>query len=214
MSDIKDYPEDNPKDNGMSDIKNYPEGSPEDNRMDSSEIDRLPVADLPDRYNLARSAVYTRLDALGIKREKIGNRAYVNAEELKLLDALHEFINRGGNTAEFLESRGLPKPDQKPSEQSSELSTGQPELLNFMAALVSRLQPTVDRDPLAYFEQLEKAAQNGWHLKTSEVAELLDLSPSEIQQYGDRFFEAGFVFSKVGYRAGGEVAWKVSKPLK
>ena len=80
------------------------------------------------------------------------------------------------------------------------------------AEIASRFQPALpEPDPLAYFEVLERAAQCGWHLRTSEIAYLLDLSPSEIGLYGDRFTEAGFVFTRAGYRTRGEVAWKVSK---
>jgi hypothetical protein len=192
--------------------------------MSNGEIDRLPVSKLMERYDLVKSAVYTRLEALGIKRERIGNKAYVNAQQLQLLDELHAFIQAGGTMPEFQEMRGLSggsaevKSDQS-SGQSSGLSLGQPDIMQLVATiaaqLASKLQPPPpDPDPLAYFETLERAAQNGWLLSTSEVAYLLDLLPSEIQQYGDRFFEAGFTFTKAGYRSKGQIAWKVSKPLK
>jgi hypothetical protein len=38
------------------------------------EIDPFPVAALLDRYNLGKQAVYNRIDALGIKTFKQGNR--------------------------------------------------------------------------------------------------------------------------------------------
>lgn len=186
--------------------------------MSGGEIDRLPVNQLPDRYRLARSAVYTRIDALGIRPEKIGNRSYVNAEQLRLLDELHQFIQSGGTTAEFLESRGMRK-----AEESSELSSGLSAIPNdifrlvttITAEVVSRIQPPApEPNPLAYFEALEQAAQNGWLLRTSEIADLLDLPPSDIRAYGDRFSEAGFTFTNAGYRTRGEIAWRVSKALK
>lgn len=186
--------------------------------MNEGEIDRLQVNQLSDRYNLARSAVYTRLDALGIKPEKIGNKAYVSAEQLLLLDELHAFIQTGRSTAEFLEMKGIQRAEASPSGQSSGLSTVQPEMMQFIAAIAaemaSRFQPPApEPNPLAYFELLEQACRNGWLLRTSELAELLDLPPSEVGSY-DSFSEAGFVFTRAGYRAGGEVAWKVSKPVK
>ncbi|HEY9662731.1 MAG TPA: hypothetical protein V6C65_30125 [Allocoleopsis sp.] len=191
--------------------------------MGNGEIDRLPVNQLTERYGLVRSAVYTRLDALRIKPEKIGNKSYVNAEQIRLMDDLHEFIQRGGTTAEFLEQRGLPKAESRSDSQSSDLSSGlstiQPDIIKLVTAIAAefaaRLQPPPqDPDILAYFEALERAAQNGWLLRTSEVAKLLDLSPSEIKLYGDVFSEAGFTFTKAGYRTKGELAWRVSKQLK
>lgn len=186
--------------------------------MSHGEIDRLPINQLIARYNLVRSAVYSRMESLGIKPERIGNKAYVNAEQIRLLDDLHAFINAGGTTAEFQESRGIRK-ESMSSEQSTGLSTVQPDFARLVAALVAeiaaRFQPqTPEPDPFAYFEVLERACQNGWLLSTSEIADLLDLLPSEIRQYGDRFSEAGFIFTKAGYRSGGEVAWRVSKPVK
>lgn len=185
--------------------------------MGNGDISRLPVGQLSDRYNLVRSAVYNRMDALGIKPERVGNKSFVNAEQIRLLDDLHQFIQAGGNTAEFIEMRGIRKEPDKPPEMSSGLSTAQPDIVRLVAMIASeiaaRFQPPLpDPDPLAYFETLERAARNGWLLRTSEVAYLLDMPPSAIREYGDRFSEAGFIFTKAGYRAPGEVAWRVSKP--
>lgn len=201
------------------DRDDYPEDSSEDGEVSSGEVDRFPVSQLMGRYSLVKSAVYNRLNELEIKPEKIGNRAYVNAEQVKLLDELHHFIQRGGNTAEFLEMRGLRRPTANPNQPSSELSLGQPGLVQMVSSLAAelaiRLQPPApEPNPLEYFERLERAAQGGWLLSTSEVAALLKLPVSELQLYGDRFSEAGFTFTRAGYRAGGEVAWRVSKPLK
>jgi hypothetical protein len=41
------------------------------------EIDRVPVSQLPSRYGIARSALYTRLKDLKIEPEKQGKKAFV-----------------------------------------------------------------------------------------------------------------------------------------
>jgi hypothetical protein len=184
--------------------------------MSRGEIDRLPVNQLSERYDLVRSAVYTRLDALGIKPERIGNKAYVTAEQLEQLDDLHRHIQSGGTTAEFLEMRGYQRASSEGPGLSSGLSAVQPDIVKLVTAIAAEIAarfqpPAPDPDPLAYFEALERAVRNGWLLSTSEVAFLLDLSPSEIRSYGDRFTEAGFVFTRAGFRSKGEVAWRVSK---
>jgi hypothetical protein len=198
----------------------------------SSEIDRIPVAQLMSHYALARSAVYTRLNALGIEPEKIGGKAYLNGPQLELMDQLHAFIKQGGNTAEFLEMKGLPPMGADRSDRSdradrrstaaADLSSGQSSglaatgmgplvtaLAAAIAAAMSKNQPPTD--PFAYYKLLEQAARTNWLLKTSEVAKLLDLSSAEVLAFGDRFTDAGFVFTHAGYRANGEVAWTVSK---
>lgn len=74
--------------------------------MTETTVDRLSVAQLPDRYHLSRSVLYERLADLQIKPDKVGNKAYVNAQQLQCLDALHQHIQQGGTTAEFLEAIG------------------------------------------------------------------------------------------------------------
>ncbi|MBE9063306.1 hypothetical protein [cf. Phormidesmis sp. LEGE 11477] len=195
--------------------------------MSSGNIDRIPVNQLSDRYQLARSAVYKRMSDLGIEREKIGNRAYVSQAQVKLLDELHSFIKVGGNVAEFIERKGLNRGGSsadsaskqssgRSSGKSSNLALNQSDMVKLISAIAAemstKLQPALStRDPLAYYESLEKAARGGWKLRTSELADLLKLDPKEIDSYGQTFYEAGFVFNRAGYRSGGEGAWLVSK---
>jgi len=193
--------------------------------MSGGNIDRIPVNQLSDRYKLARSAVYKRMADLGIEREKIGNRAYVSAAQVELLDELHSFIGVGGNVAEFIARKGLDKPSKQASNDASGQSSGrssglaldQSDMVKLISAIAAEmannLQPALAPpiDPLAYYESLEKAANNKWKLRTSELASLLKLSAKEIDSYGQTFYEAGFVFNRAGYRSGGETAWLVTK---
>jgi hypothetical protein len=194
--------------------------------MSDGNVDRIPVNQLSDRYKLVRSAVYKRMADLGIEREKIGNRAYVSDEQVALLDELHSFIQVGGNVAEFITRKGL---DVSPAQSNGDLSLSaesagglalsQADMLKLVSAIAaemsaqlsSQLSNLLPADPLAYYEALERAASKGWKLRTSEVASLLKLDPAEINRYGQTFYEAGFVFNRAGYRAGGEAAWIVSK---
>ena len=57
-------------------------------------VDELPVQSLPDRYGVARSQVFNRIKALGIKTIKRKNKAYVNADHLALLDQLHKLLKQ------------------------------------------------------------------------------------------------------------------------
>ena len=78
-----------------------------DNVVDFSPVGWVPVSQLPERYKIVKSVIYTRMKAVGVKPERISVRAYVTDEQLALLDALHEFIQGGGTTAEFIFFRGL-----------------------------------------------------------------------------------------------------------
>jgi hypothetical protein len=194
--------------------------------MTRGEIDKFPVGQLPSRYNLARSAVYKRMEQLGIAPQKIGQRSYINAAQLQLMDELHHFIGRGGSAAEFIEARGLnlnngrqnPGNGKTDPSSGSDLANIPPEMGNFISGLVSeifaRLGGFPEQDRFAYLERLEAAAQNGWLLSSSEIADLFDASPGEIEGIGDSFAEAGFIFKRSGRRRNGETAWKVTKRLR
>ncbi len=191
--------------------------------MNTGEIDRFPVGQLQDRYSLARSAVYKRMQDLGIAPKKVGQRSYIDAQELTLMDELHMFINQGGSAPEFIEARGL---RQRQGNQGngngqagggSALATNPGDFGGLISAIVSEVVGRIgfnQPDPLKYFETLENAATKGWLFSTSELAGLMDMSPREIEGYGDRFAEAGFVFSRSGRRKNGEIAWRVTKRLK
>ncbi|MGF1499371.1 MAG: hypothetical protein ACFB8W_21485 [Elainellaceae cyanobacterium] len=191
--------------------------------MNNDGLDRIPVSQMPDRYGIARSAFYTRMKALGIEPKKVGNKAFLEGPTIQLMDELDRYLKAGGTTAEFLEMRGIqpsaPTPEETSTDESIGLSLPPGNIIQIAAAIAaemaSRFQPpSPEPDPFAYFETLERAVRGGWLLKTSEVAYLLDLPVAEIRQYGDRFSEAGFVFTQAGYRSGGEVAWRVSKVVQ
>ena len=182
------------------------------------EIDRIPVSQLPSRYGIARSALYNRLKDLQIKPLKEERKAYVNAEQLKRLDELHEHISKGGVTSDFLkqkEQRGTPVSSTEESSALVQDSPGQlfslqsGALVAVVEAIVKRLKPS---SPLFYLRELEEAYEKGWLLSTSEVADLLRLSPKTIASYGNSFEDAGFVFTRCGRRKGGEIAWMIGKP--
>ncbi|MEB3314274.1 MAG: hypothetical protein VKL98_09025 [Cyanobacteriota bacterium] len=65
----------------------------------------FPVSQLSGRYCLARSAVYTRMQQLGITSRRIGRRAFITGRDLALMDELQGFIQAGGTAPEFLHRR-------------------------------------------------------------------------------------------------------------
>jgi hypothetical protein len=187
------------------------------------EIDLIPVSQLPSRYGIARSALYTRLKDLKIEPEKQGKKAFVNAFQLQQLDALHSHIQKGGTTGEFLKqqlSPGQLATQDSPGQSSAVVqdSPGQittsttAALVTVVEAIVKRLMPAPSR--LSYLRELEEAYSQGWLLSTSELADLLGLTPGTITDYGEEFSDAGFTFTRAGKRKGGEIAWRVGKPKR
>lgn len=175
--------------------------------MNSGEIDRFPVSQLQARYgDLARSAVYKRLDDLGIKPQRVGKRSYISQQQLALLDEVHAFINQGNSMAEFLEMRGLGKKPSSPNGQ--ELAASNRDIMGLFAAVAAQISPS---NPLDYLEQLEQACQQRWVLSSSEVAALLKISPQQLEDYPQGFTEAGFIFKPAGRRFNGEPGWRLEK---
>jgi hypothetical protein len=85
-------------------------------------------------------------------------------------------------------------------------------LVTVVEAIVRRLMPAPSR--LSYLRELEEACTQGWLLSTSELADLLGLTPGTITDYGEEFSDAGFTFTRAGKRKGGEIAWRISKPKR
>ena len=181
------------------------------------EIDRIPLTQLPSRYGIPRSVLYTYLKDLQIEPSKEGRKAYVSAEQLQLLDDLHEHIQRGGTTGEFLKQRkgtGQSRTDESGAlvqDSPGQILSMQPgALVAVVEAIVKRLMPNTG-SRLSYLRELEEACFKGWLLSTSEIADLLGLSPKTVASYGQEFEDAGFVFTRAGTRKRGEIAWAIDK---
>jgi hypothetical protein len=186
--------------------------------MVDAHIDELPLTALPDRYGVARSQVYNRIAALGIQTEKRGNRGFVNAQQIALLDRMADLIN-GGETLEKAAAIILQDSPVRPSPRTSQ--NGQngvsslamapaaappadpSALLQLLGAMAA---PPPPPSPLARFEQLQAIADNDWRPSSSELADILGLNTLSGQQF-ERY---GFRFTRAG-KNGPQSAWKVEK---
>ena len=188
--------------------------------MNNAQIDGFPVAQLPGRYGVARSVVYSRLSALKIEPSKRKNKAYITNDQLQLLDELNEHLKRKGATvAEFQARVGLGDQTSQTepirlSDSTQDRQTGQLTTKDSLAALgflaetiATRITPPAQR--LNHLRELEEACKNRWLLSTSDLSALLKLSPRTInrQQSFERY---GFIFNRAG-RNGTEIAWSVNK---
>jgi hypothetical protein len=181
------------------------------------EIDPFPVAALQDRYNLGKQAVYNRIDALSIQTFKQGNKSYITADDVELLDQLHDHISTGGKMDDFksprteLVTRPLDRLDKSTSPLDRlDTPTGQIDTLGEVAALVEaiarHLRPT---EPLQHLKALEEAAAAGWLLSSAEVEGLIGCKP-RMKSGESQFTRGSFGFVRSG-KIGNQSAWKVVK---
>lgn len=191
--------------------------------LEKVEVDELPLSSLMDRYEVARSQVFNRIKALGIKTIKRKQKAYVNADQLSLLDQLHKLLQQdytldsavtlilGERARQFHETAGqnlIHTPG--PTLEQFQATAGQLEMIQALAIALSHQQPAAvplpPPNPLSRFEQLQAIAENDWRLSTSELAAILGLSSlsgAQFERYGFRFTRAG--------KNGAQSAWRVEK---
>jgi len=168
---------------------------------------KFPVKDLQNRYNLGRTALYTRFAAALITPEKDGIRSYISGEELEELDRLDSHIKTGGKLEDF-----QPANNQSLVVSQESAVNGTPtadnfnETLQLIEAIARHFQQ--QREPLQHYAALERAIASGWLLSTSEVRSLIGTKP-----HGDRFQHGSFVFVKSG-KIGNQAAWRVAKVLE
>lgn len=168
-------------------------------------VDRISTADLMRRYNLkSRTGLANRLNALGIEAYKEGKSFFVPVEAINQLDALAESLKRNGAK--------LDECAKAITEQMNNGTTTTPTLKTLPNAIaqplvIQLLQPS---DRLDYLRSLTEASDNGWHLPTSLLLELMEMRSLPRLQDGIFFIKRGFVFTKMP-RNGRESEWRVTK---
>ena len=189
----------------------------------NTRLDSFAVADLPERYGVARSNIYKRLEGLSIKPEKIGGKSIINADQLALMDSLDQHLKADGTIASFNSPVGqseksyetgrdngngsLSKP--RSSEQlvtASQLLAVLERISEVIATPPPQLPPASSPHPLENIRRIQEAHDRQWKLSTSQLALLLgvrSLSGSEVHRFG-------FVFKRAG-KNGAESAWSISK---
>lgn len=144
----------------------------------------FPVSELTERYGVGRSQLYTRINALKAQNPelapfKFGVKSYVNQATLYYLDEMHRLITEEKYITE---------------EAAAEVTAATPSLSEggdrpIDSASIAAIKQTLQTEPLARYELLDRVVANGWQLPTVELAALL-----ELDELGDEAFE------RYGYR--------------
>lgn len=184
--------------------------------MSEAEIVDYPVASLPDRYGKARSAIYTQMDKLKIVPIKQGNKAFISSSQLTHLDELNHFLNEDSsrNIDDFIRQTQAETSIEQRSHNRGQLirqQTGQSfahvnQLTELNYTFSGHITVLRER-----FEFLERCAERGWLLPTSDLASLTGLAPSTLIKQSE-FQRWGFTFVKRPVKSGQEVTWLVKAP--
>ena len=191
----------------------------------------FPVKDLQDRYQIGMQAEINRRSHLGITTIKVDGSSYITQKDLELLDALDNFLKTPGAKMADFNKGDLVKSDSLTMDaqleiipNSNELLTQEyipglmestPETLKILiretvqstvSALVEVINPS---NPIAHWEKLKIAADEGFWLTSKEVKQLTGTKP--VLRSGETTWQRGcFTFQKAG-KIGGQTAWKVEK---
>jgi hypothetical protein len=203
------------------------------------ELDSFSIQDLETRYDISRSNIYNRIQGLKRKGYAInptttGNRSVYNAAQVAFMDRCDQHLKAGGTLSTF------PAADQielsyirqdtptlsyrtqdgvtinEPDAASNRFGFLGEQLVEkaiqgLAAIFPTPLPPARKGLELAAYRELAEAAREAYQLSTQNVANLLGLKPTTIVSYGHRFEDGGFVFTRVGKRKGGQIAWLVDR---
>jgi hypothetical protein len=95
----------------------------------NTQLDSGSIRDFEERYQIARSGVYRRLDVLKAKgypmepEKASGNRSIFNADQVTIMDALHEHVRRGEDLSAFPSADSASRDEVVRFNQTSELPT-------------------------------------------------------------------------------------------
>ena len=64
---------------------------------------KFPTNELPKRYEIGRSVVYSRINALQIKPSRQGIKSYITDVQLQMMDDLNAHLKDGGRTNNFVQ---------------------------------------------------------------------------------------------------------------
>ena len=197
---------------------------PIDSLMDGYMMEeRLSVKELLARYNLkSKQTLYNWLKTLNIKLEKTSrNRAFATPEQIRALDDLKAHLEKGGLISEYVPITSLVVKNQQdysldsPIDIQLDYKSDLP-LDNSLDSPVELLQQALDslaeavstpKDPMWAHKALMFAQENELLLSTSEVWDLIGVSPK-----GDVFQRGSWVFTKKG-KIGWEGAWLVYRAV-
>lgn len=158
------------------------------NQIITTQIDRVPISTLLDRYEIGKTALYDRLKKCGITPERDGKNSYISGEDLLKLDAVDRHLKTGGGLSKITSTSKIIKQD---------------------FAQITRQIILETNNPFCDLQMLQNLYEKGWLIETSRLAAILNILPSTLNRKKEYFY-CGFVCVKVKKQRGLNV-WEIKK---
>ena len=158
----------------------------------------LSLEEARERYQLGRTALADRMRHCQITTTRSGNRSFIDAAQIHVLDQLDRHLTGGRGLTDF-------------HSPYVKVEVDEPATTAIVSARDARplTVETPNIDVLAELERLlsflDRASASGWKLPTSVVRHLLGATPR-----GSEWRRFGFTFKPSGHH-GQETAWLIMK---
>lgn len=142
---------------------------------------KYPMSELPEKYGITKSVVYSRLEALHIKPTRAGNKSYINDEELQLMDELSAHLKASGGTKDFVEQciqAGRINPASEGAiviqSQAQTIASSSQETLNSQSGTTTDAEDVVEhlvtqKDARVTAEDLQETHENSQYRAAAKV---------------------------------------------
>lgn len=162
----------------------------------------LSMEELRDRYGLGKTALADRMKHCAISAKRTGNKSFVNAHQIEVLDSLDRHLKQGRGLTDFHSPYAeYVEAEIRPSESSAIVPQFQDHAVETIDVEAGDTIYKLER----LLDFLDKASEKGWRLPTSAIKEIVGASPRS-----PSWTRYGFVFSPAGSH-GQETAWIITK---
>ena len=171
------------------------------------EGDRLRVSDAQERYEIKKTTLNGRIKHVGIAPSRDGHATYLSKGDVQILDDLHHHLESGKGMSTFTspiaevvdsedsgERSAIVRPERHSNPNVPVIIQGPPQELT----AITRIQSLTET-----LEFLDKCAEKGWLLPTSDIRSILGTAPRR-----SGWTRYGYCFEAAGSH-GNETAWAV-----
>lgn len=163
----------------------------------------LSLEEARERYQLGRTALADRMRHCQITPTRSGNRSFIDAAQIDVLDQLDRHLAGGRGLTDFHSPYVKVEVDEPATAAIVPARDARPSPPEPLTVETPNIDALAELERLLNF--LDRASASGWKLPTSVVRHLLGATPR-----GSEWRRFGFTFKPSGHH-GQETAWLIMK---